>query len=422
MTKRTAVLLAPLIGTWLALVQPAAGQVETAILVVNAASTIVGAFRKSGSGGLTSILTAMSENLSQINRGLQTALSELGAIREGQAKLPVNIYDYFSVRAVAGQAQALYELREQGQTSNTDADRYAYYRDLFALYDDVRKARQQVLNESYEVGENLVIHLPLMFMIEQEAYALLTGALTGNASDNALLPFAVSEAAWISALSNYLRFYNMAVDANFTGSFANERRALNQKISGLLEPYSSPSLEALRRYATIERSEFICYYVDSTHEEAYTFPDGMGGSDSNTVIYTTRALYYREYNFNRFEGELTLAARSEKPFGMRIGPTQSVSSLDQQTYNELQRLNEELRIDCNYPVTKEGLIQEDTLSRLDINALQPDIVRRGFLAAIDELDRKTAAMLVEQAAPYDAKIEMSLYPTLTRVAREIGGK
>ncbi len=418
------------------LTTPAFSSFAGGVAVVGAVISIVKFFNPNESGSdIVSILVAMNQNISQINEGMQAALQELDELRIGQQKLPQSVYDYKAVRQIAGQLQALSEVIESKAYSGPEFNEIAYYRDLFNIYDDVRKVRQEAINSSYSISENLVLHIPLLFTLEGAAYTRLTGTITGNSQDESLSQYGVNLGSWLVALENYLRFYETAIDTKIKDSFAAERIELERQINTELAKYDKGSLGTYSNAK--EGDEFsTCYYeVTKSVPYGYSEYDDRGSRffrEGDMVTYKlSHILYYvdrrgfREAHLKNTNpiseifkdvyeiGEYTLAVEDG---GFVRGPKREriwvIDELfDIADYETSSRY-------CSEIIPKSEIPSKDPFISMDYQKLSKDIHRLNFLASINDLNKQAAPKLYALARVYKDRINLKAYPLVQALVPE----
>ncbi len=386
----------------------------------------------SSASSIVSILVAMNDNISKINEGMQTALLELKELRAGQQELPQHIYEYTAVRQVAGELQALGELVKSKENAGPTFNERAYYRDMFEIYREVRKVRQEAINGSYAVSENLVLHIPLLFMLEAETYSQLTGTMTGGGNDP-YAQYGVNVGSWVAALRSYLQFYETALNPKIVGSFAAERIALESEIDAELKRYDGGSMGTFANGIT---GTATCYYeLTKSHTFGDLESDDRGPRFWPRGYEQTYKLGYIDYWIEREgfpeEGKTGHPLSQITRDDVDLGEYELETDFDGRTRvgNDWVPVTKVLgerheRLTSGYYCTKDDIIPraevaiKDPFNKMNVSNISKMASKLNLLVSINDLNKAAAPKLYALAKVYSDSIDLTAYPTIRALVPE----
>ncbi|GEM_PF-3393513 len=233
-------------------------------VAIAAATYLLQSNTPKGDGGI-SILIAMSNNITEINKGIQAINSHIGEINEKLESIPKSTFELIEKQEVLVVVDSLAKLQKSKKNHDPLFNKRAYYRDVYEIYNNGEKVQSKILNDEFKYA--FVFYVPMLFIIQSSAYSMHTEMLTGLPEDE-ISEYRINRGMWIESIKRYLNYYNQQNNPTTQGGFAWALKKMED--TNNFAPKDSSDFNNLRELIrnNIKKREFdaisgnMCYPVD----------------------------------------------------------------------------------------------------------------------------------------------------------------
>lgn len=363
-------------------------QVETAIAVIGAISTIASLFGPKGGGGNTAILVSIANNIQRINESLQNVTIQLDELKKDVKALPQQVLQNEMAVHITGRLQNTFQSLETLRSSPGPAARESSYRELREYYDAAKNLRSDLFSREMQVAERLALHVPMLYGVELSSFVALNSIDIEDPNNKANYAYYAHESQWRYALGQYAQFYRFSLDANAAGSFANKLRSVERQISDIFSTLGPEYQQRLAQSDEVILTTSFCYY--STWKDKIA--TGRDCDDTGCTTDYTDVTYYefakRTYVFEKNEqGEVTRVEEWDERLA---------------DYNDLSNgfvidtFLSDYSGDCEKVVAPGALKASEALASADIKRLELSFANRNLLRNLRSLGEKMQEQILAE--------------------------
>lgn len=358
-------------------------QIETAAAVIGAIATVANYFKPRGGGDINSeILAAISRNLAEINRSLQFMIAQVADLKRGMDELPDRILQNEMIVQITGRLQLAVELIE-AESRGENRVRQSFYRDAHSFYDKARNLRADIFSSELKISERLVLQMPLLFMVEGMTFYALNSMDVEDPANRNVRQYYVNSYQWDNALRQYLAFHRFSLDANASGSFANQLRSANVRVEQIFEGLKPEYRDRVRSTNDYLFTTTICHFSSHTQEYSRRGACDESGCDRETATVTYHSLDRTTFVFEKDQNGEVVHVESFDEHLDYLRDEDPVARLQGSNY------------ECNKIIPSHALDANRLLKEADVSELQALFNRRNLLRSIQALNSRMYSLVLK---------------------------